>query len=234
MTTTDDARSLLATLRPQPFGKSSSQAAVDPIIEPLWLGVRVLAAVDQAGAVLIDEEGEPVLDQDRVAIALAVAAKADSVILDGYLTKQVSHSDEATYFRPPPDLTPTAGQTVNRMMFGIRRNRADERMAEMEAAREARTFGPDDPITFMAIDLLWLDGESLLDIPLLERKRILESVLIESEVVRCGLYVRPPIEPWIGSWRTQGFTGLTFKAANSRYSPGVASKDWAAGPMPRR
>jgi hypothetical protein len=233
VTLPDDARTLLATLRPQPFGRTSSRDAHDPIIEPLWLGLRVLAAVDQAGAVLIDEDGDAVPDNERIVMALGVAVRADSAILDGYLTKQVAHSETA-YFRPPQDLMPTAGSTINRMMFGIRRNRAEERIAEMEAAREARTFGPDDPITFMATDLLWLDGESLLDVPLLERKRILESVLVESDVVRCGLFVRPPIEPWIGSWRTQGFTGLTFKAANSRYSPGVATKDWASSPMPRR
>ncbi len=233
MTQPDDARSLLATLRPQPFGRTSSQAARDPIVEPLWLGLRVLAAIDPNGAALIDEDGEPVTDQDRIVIALTVATSADTVILDGYLTKQVSHTETA-YFRPPDELVPTASQSISRMMFGIRRNRADERIAEMDAARKARTFGPDDPITFVATDLLWLDGESLLDVPLLERKRILESVLVESDVVRCGLFVRPPIEPWIGSWRTQGFTGLTFKSANSRYSPGVASTDWASSPMPRR
>jgi hypothetical protein len=216
VTPPDDARSLLATLRPQPFGRTSSQAATDPIIEPLWLGIRALAGIDPDGVALVDEDGDPITDQDRVVIALGVAVNADSVILDGYLTKQASHT-ESGYFAPPPDLSPTAGQTINRMLFGIRRNRADERVAEMDAARDARTFGPDDPITFMATDLLWL-----------------ESVVIESEVVRLGLYVRPPIEPWIGSWRTQGFTGLTFKSANSRYSPGVASKDWAATPMPRR
>jgi len=233
VTPPDDARSLLATLRPQPFGRTSSQAATDPIIEPLWLGIRALAGIDPDGVALVDEDGDPITDQDRVVIALGVAVNADGVILDGYLTKQASHT-ESGYFAPPPDLSPTAGQTINRMLFGIRRNRADERVDEMDAARDARTFGPDDPITFMATDLLWLDGEPLLQVPLLERKRILESVVIEPEVVRLGLYVRPPIEPWIGSWRTQGFTGLTFKSANSRYSPGVASKDWAATPMPRR
>jgi hypothetical protein len=233
VTTPEDARTLLATLRPQPFGRTSSRDALDPIVEPLWLGVRVLAAVDQAGAVLVDEDGGPLDEFERVVKALAVSAQADGVILDGYLTKQVEHTG-TLYFRPPADLAPTVGQSVNRLMFGMRRNRSEERIAEMEAAHEARTFGPDDPMTFIATDLLWLDGESLLDVPLLERKRILESVIVESDVVRCGLYVRPPIDSWIGSWRTQGFTGITFKAANSRYSPGVATKDWASSPMPRR
>ena len=73
MTPPDDARSLLATLRPQPFGRTSSQAATDPIIEPLWLGIRALAGIDPDGVALVDEDGDPITDQDRVVIALGVA-----------------------------------------------------------------------------------------------------------------------------------------------------------------
>ena len=42
------------------------------------------------------------------------------------------------------------------------------------------------------------------------------------------VYVRPPIETWIGSWRAQGFRGITFKGANSRYRPGETADDWAS------
>jgi ATP-dependent DNA ligase len=86
----------------------------------------------------------------------------------------------------------------------------------------------------VAIDLLWLDGESLLDVPLLERRRLLESVVAESDLVRRGVFVRPPIDAWLGSWRALGFNGLSYKAANSRYQPGVASAEWVTVPMPRR
>ena len=58
------------------------------------------------------------------------------------------------------------------------------------------------------IDLLWLDDTSLLDVPLLERRRLLEGALVESDFVRVGAYVRPPIDTWVGSWRAQGFEGL--------------------------
>ncbi len=74
----------------------------------------------------------------------------------------------------------------------------------------------------------------MLDIPLLERRRLLESVLVESDLVRIGAFVRPPIETWVGSWRTQGFEGLTYKAANSRYLPGRPNDDWIVSGMPRR
>ncbi len=84
------------------------------------------------------------------------------------------------------------------------------------------------------IDLLWLDDTSLLDIPLLERRRLLEAVVLESDGVRLGAFVRPPIERWVASWRSQGFGGLTYKAANSRYLPGQPNPDWVITGMPRR
>ena len=59
-------------------------------------------------------------------------------------------------------------------------------------------------------------------------------MLVESDLVRRGVFVRPPIEAWVGSWRALGFTELSFKAANSRYQPGTATNEWVSLPMPRR
>ena len=103
-----------------------------------------------------------------------------------------------------------------------------------EDALDDETFEPDDEVSFVVTDLLWLDDASLLDVPLLERRRLLESAIVESDVVRLGAYVRPPIDSWVGSWRTQGFDGLTFKAANSRYRPGGRTPTGSISGMPRR
>ena len=66
--------------------------------------------------------------------------------------------------------------------------------------------------------------------PLLERKRILEGVLDEAELVRRTAFVRPPVDPWIGTWRSIGFGLLAYKAANSRYRPGQPNEEWATAP----
>jgi len=132
-----------------------------------------------------------------------------------------------------PDLVPKAQGGVGQFLLGSRPNRAAEEARAREELRRAETFGPQDVVSFVVFDLLWLDGDSLLDIPLLERRRLLESVLRESDAVRLGTFVRPPISGWVRSWRAQGFRGLTFRAANSRYVPGVASTEWATSPMPR-
>ena len=220
-------RDIVATLRPQIYGKKSPANVSDPIIEPLWVGVRALAAIDENGAILVDEDGVTVEGFDDIVASLAEVALASGLVLDGFLTKQATQTAIA--------VTAWSDETPSMTGFvGLRRNRAVDTLKLREDALAARSFSIDDSISYVATDLLWVDDTSLLDIPLLERRRILESVLEESEVVRIGAFIRPPIMSWVGSWKAQGFRGLTYKAANSRYHPGEAHPDWAVSGMPHR
>ena len=221
------ARHVLETLRPQAYGNSSPQKVRDPLVEPLWTGLRTLAAVDESEATLVDADGDPIEGMDAIVDGIIAAAATDGLVLDGFITRQALHADSAIYLWS--DEMPSMGS-----MIGLRRNRAVDTVALKEAALESTTFASDDEVAFVAIDLLWLDGSSLLDVPLLERRRLLESVVRESDTVRLGAYVRPPIETWVGSWRAQGFTGITYKAANSRYTPGQPNPEWVVAGMPRR
>jgi bifunctional non-homologous end joining protein LigD len=224
--TSGDPHQILATLRPQAYGNGSPQKVRDPLIEPLWTGVRTLAAVDDGGATLVDADGEHVEGMAAIVEALGTSARADGVVLDGFLTKQTAHGAAVIVW---PDEMPSVGR-----MVGLRRNRAVDTVTLKEEALAARTFVSDEAVSFVATDLLWLDDTSLLDVPLLERRRLLESVLVESDVVRVGAFIRPPIESWVSSWRSMGFAGLTYKAANSRYLPGEPNPDWVITGMPRR
>lgn len=228
-----DPFALVAELRPQGFGNGSPERVREPLVEPAWPGQRVLAAAAE-GAAALYHEGALVEAHEPLTAALAAmtARTADGAILDGYLTKQVVADDRAIY--TGPDELPSAGRLIAQSMVGVRRNRAAEAADRLEAEQAARTFGPDDPVNLVLVDLLWLDGEWLLDVPLLERKRLLDAVVPGDELVRAGLYVRPPLPTWIGSWRAQGFTAITFKAANSRYRPGTTNSDWTSSGMPRR
>lgn len=226
------ARAALAGLRPQPFGHGHPNRVDDPLVEPLWTGIRALAAIESGSATLVDEAGAAIDSLADVQAALAEAALAEGLVTDGFLTKLAAREGGGVYVSM--DNLPSASQMVSRPLLGIRPTHPEDALRALEAARQARTFGPDDTVRFVAIDLLWLDGESLLDVPLLERRRLLESVLAESDLVRRGVFVRPPIDAWLGSWRSLGFLGLSYKAANSRYRPGSASSDWITIPMPRR
>ena len=87
--------------------------------------------------------------------------------------------------------------------------------------------------SFVAIDLLALDDEVLIDVPLLERRRLLDSVVVAGERVRRSPHARPPAEAWYRQWRAFGFREIAVKEANGRYRPGVAADDWARSPIPQ-
>lgn len=214
------------------FGTSAHDRIREPVVEPVWSGVRVIVASAGDDSLLLDRT-TPIQGQERLRWHLThqVAIAADAAILDGYLTKQVVSEDTRVY--TGPDELPSTGRLIAQSMVGSRRNRAEE-AADQRERELAQRVQPDDLVNLVLIDLLWLDGEWLLDVPLLERKRLLESIVPGDEFVRPGPYVRPPIATWVGSWRAQGFLAISFKDANSRYHPGEKSKEWTTSSMPRR
>lgn len=219
--------------RPQRFGRRPARHVDDPLVEPLWSGIRVLAHVSATATDLLDTDGGA-QDWPDVAAELMRAIEADSVVLDGYLTTEASGEGVGAY-------TGTTAQAVSpgaiaRQMFWFG-GTGSSRRAELVEAFEAeapRPFTPGEEVVFVAVDMLALDGESLLDVPLLERKRLLESVLVEGDRVRRGIHVRPPVDVWLSTWRTLGFRSLAYKDANSRYRPGEPNEDWAKAHIPHR
>jgi hypothetical protein len=224
---TSAARRALDDLRLQEFGNKAPTSVNDPLVEPLWAGIRILAAVEAEDVAMIDTDGDPVGGFDEIEAALAAAVPVGSAVVEGFITKQALHAARRVVAWSD-EMPSMAG------FIGLRRNRAVDAAKLKEETLAASTFGPDDVLAFVATDLVWLDETSLTDVPLLERRRLLESVIVESDGIRVGAFVRPPIDHWVSSWRAQGFTGLTYKAANSRYLPGKSNPDWVITGMPRR
>ncbi|HSK93278.1 MAG TPA: hypothetical protein VLA76_04385 [Candidatus Angelobacter sp.] len=84
---------------------------------------------------------------------------------------------------------------------------------------------------FVAIDLVELDGESLLAVPFQERRRLLASVVEEGLQVRVGALVKQPIGGWLVGWRQAGFAHYLARHQNARYHPGERSDDWLRIPL---
>ncbi len=231
--TDPEAIELARSVRPQEFG-GGSRTIADAVIEPLWSGIRVIVGA-AGGRAAMFQHGEPLTTHAHLAEAFAsvVLARADGVIVEAWLTRQIA-SDDTRVYTGPDDEMPSTGRFLGRVLLGSRADRVREATSRMEEDQAARIIATDEPVNLVVVDLLWLDGTWLLDVPLLERKRLVESVVPAGELVRPGIHVRPPIDSWVGSWRAQGFSGLTFKAANSRYRPGERASDWATSPMPRR
>jgi hypothetical protein len=73
-----------------------------------------------------------------------------------------------------------------------------------------------------------------MDVPLLERKRLLDTVLRPSRLVRVTPFVRPASAPQtLITWATLGFSDLSWRAANSRYLAGRENPGWAVAAAPR-
>ena len=217
--------------RPQAFGRRAARHIEDPLVEPLWSGIRVLAHVAGPDVEFIDAEGQRQNWPDT-AEALAAAVQADSAVLDGYLTTEASGDGVGVVAGPNPEL-PSARQMTRQMFVGGGgRSRRAELVASIEAAATPVLSAADD-VVFVAVDMLTFDDEPLLDVPLLERKRLLESVLAEGRHVRRSVHVRLPVDIWLRTWRNLGFQWVAYKEANSRYTPGTANEDWVRAAIPR-
>ncbi|MEK7862794.1 MAG: hypothetical protein AAB295_05960, partial [Chloroflexota bacterium] len=77
-----------------------------------------------------------------------------------------------------------------------------------------------------AFDLLEVDGEPLIGVPLLERRRHLEGVLMQSRNVRHTPYMSRSLRSWRDTLATQGFGRVVLKNWNSTYASGRVTDDW--------
>jgi ATP dependent DNA ligase-like protein len=194
----------------------------NPLVEPLWSGDRVIVHfresdhTDQWGDIkVLDEIGEDALELAPIALDfLRRSVRANEAVIDGIITTQATGGGEGTV----PVLEGRT-QPLKRMFVG-----GPGSDVTFEPPKGRRHEG--EP-AFVALDLLRLDGESLLEVPLLERKRQLEATIQESELVRLSPVVRPPLRQWFASWRAAGMKGLVLKSSNSRYEPGGETSEWA-------
>jgi len=102
----------------------------------------------------------------------------------------------------------------------------DESELELDADGNAFTRSAAARRIFAAFDLLEVDGEALLDVPLLERKRHLEGLLIPSVNVRLTPFVTRGLRSWLDTLSVQGFRRVVLKNWNSAYAPGRMTDDW--------
>ncbi len=97
-----------------------------------------------------------------------------------------------------------------------------ERISELRAGGK-RTSGP---LVYQAFDLLYLDGRSLLDVPLEDRKRLLKSVLREHPRVRFAAHVDGAGLAFHAAAQGRNLEGIVAKLRTSRYEPGRRSTAW--------
>jgi bifunctional non-homologous end joining protein LigD len=82
------------------------------------------------------------------------------------------------------------------------------------------------PVQFLAFDLLWLDGQPLLELPLRERRARLEEVLVETRDIRLSQVVEGAGTAFFEQVKALKLEGIVAKRAASPYRPGTRSADW--------
>ncbi len=216
-----------------PYGRAPARSIANPIYEPLWGGHRVLADLAADRVELRDERGDPLEGHELLRAAIVEAAQTADAVLDGYLLPAPLRDTTGAESVMGLDSVMSPQEMSRQFLLGG--GLGASRREALDAALTRRVPLPSHaPTALVAVDLLWLDGESLLDVPLAERKRLLDAVVLDGEVVRRTVAVRPPVEAWYGQWHALGFREIAVKAANSRYVPGEPNPDWTTFLIPKR
>lgn len=173
--------------------------------------------------------------------------RVQAVVRDGtvrlWTRKRV---DAATYF---PDLATDAawiaagsaivdGEVValdadGRPSFSLLQDRTGLRGlpgAARRGDRAASRRSPEErgaiPLAYMVFDLLYLDGRSLLAVPLEERKRALRAALLPHPRVQYASHVIGDGIDFFNAAGQRGLEGVVAKRRDSIYQPGKRSRDW--------
>ena len=116
-----------------------------------------------------------------------------------------------------PDFSLLQDRTGMRGFASKRGERRPRDHAEKDEAEEER---PKARLAYFLFDLLYLDGQSLVDVPLEERKKLLKISLREHAVVQYATHIERDGEDFYEAARKQGLEGIVAKLRRSRYEPG--------------
>ena len=187
---------MLATLATDPFDDP------DWLFEVKWDGYRVEAVVSASGVRLWTRRR---LDAATYFPDLADATgwiDAREAIVDG----EVVALDED-----------------GRPRFSLLQDHTGVRVGRAPGGKRS---GKPAQLVYQAFDLLHLDGQSLLDVPLSERKRLLRSRLVPHPLVRYAGHVDADGLAFFAAARVQELEGIVAKLAASPYEAGRRSRSW--------
>jgi bifunctional non-homologous end joining protein LigD len=162
----------------------------DWLYEVKWDGYRALCFIEFGKVHMLSRRGTK-LDKQfaAVASALAQSVKADTAVIDG----EVVALDE--------NGNPSFQRLQNLTGFGTK-----------PAVKGAAPF-----LNFFAFDLLYFNGYDLRKAALIDRRQLLASILLPSDVVRYSEHFVGKGDELLKAVRAKGLEGIVAKQAQSRY-----------------
>ncbi|MBW6441557.1 ATP-dependent DNA ligase [Patescibacteria group bacterium] len=129
--------------------------------------------------------------------------KADSVILDG---EGIGYNKETGEFLP-------FQETI-------------QRKRKYNIAETAKNI----PLKYFVFDILYLNGESVIEKPLHERRKLLSEIITPGDVIEIDEYIETEefeeLEEYFELAKSQGLEGLVIKTPNDPYQAGARSYSW--------
>jgi bifunctional non-homologous end joining protein LigD len=176
--------------RPSTMPADESQWA----FEVKWDGVRAIARSAPGRLRLLTRKGNDVMDAYPELAALSDALGERAAMLDGEIVAFDEHG------RP-------SFQALQ-LRIHLRGETAVNRVAAVT------------PVTYMIFDLLWLDDESLMNLPYTERRASLEALELDGPNWHLSTYYEGEGSALFVATREQGLEGIVAKRLDSPYMPG--------------
>lgn len=165
-----------------------------------WDGVRAIVYVDGGRPRVLSRNDRDVTASYPELRAMAEALASHQVILDG----EIVAMDERG--RPSFEALQARMHVTN--------------------TAQVRRLATQVPATFLAFDVLHLDGRSLLDEPYTERRRLLESLRLSGPSWQTPPHFEGNGEAILAASKAQGLEGVLAKRLESRYYAGKRSDCW--------
>lgn len=85
---------------------------------------------------------------------------------------------------------------------------------------------PDLALTYQVFDLLWLNGHSTKELPLIQRKELLKDALIETDIIKYCDHIPEKGIHFFNQMKKMELEGMIAKKSDSIYSENHRSSDW--------
>jgi bifunctional non-homologous end joining protein LigD len=165
-----------------------------------WDGIRAIARAEPGGLQLLTRNGNDVSAAYPELRGLNDALGAHAALLDGEIV---------------------AFDEQGRPSFQALQPRIHLRGAAAVRRRAAAV-----PVTYAIFDLLWLDGDSLMELPYVERRARLAQLELHGEHWRVPAHRVGEGGALLAATREQGLEGVIAKRLDSRYAPGRRDGIW--------
>jgi bifunctional non-homologous end joining protein LigD len=165
-----------------------------------WDGIRAIAFVQGGRVRLQSRSGEDITARYPEIHAMGRAIGSQEVILDG----EIVALDERG--------RPSFEEIQQRMGLS----------SESEIRRKMR----DVPVTYMAFDLLWREGHSLMPEPYTRRREQLQALKLTGPSWQTPLYEKGGGTAMLAASKKAGLEGIVGKRLDSPYEPGRRSGTW--------